>query len=63
MFVFSGTRPTTILPIPVMTHKTRATLVSLRCGHIRCSATAPAIVRTPVMMKEAFIVECIGEHT
>ena len=40
-----------------------ATAVSRRCGHIRCSRKAPAIVRTPVMMNDAFIVECRGEHT
>jgi hypothetical protein len=63
MFVVSGTRPTATLPSPVMTHRTRVMLVSRQCGHIRYSAIAPARVRTPVMMNDTFITECMGEQT
>lgn len=46
-----------------MTHGTRATVVSPDSGQNRRSATAPAIAGNPVTMNDAFIVECIGEHT
>jgi hypothetical protein len=63
MLVFSGTRPTTILPRPVMTHRTRATAVARLRGQELRSNRAPAMVRMPTMMNDAFIAECIGEQT
>jgi hypothetical protein len=34
-----------------------------RRGQNRSSRTAPATVRIPVAMNDAFMTECIGEHT